>query len=425
MNDTLNSENSFQYQMIRSTSMSNQSHQPQSIPNLEDIRQDNDGGAIAVSGFDYQFHFAAQKCLEMLEYPDKYEFVSSETHEDVVVRLKNGTYEFYQVKQRATEQWNLSDLKSRNVWTNFIKLRDAFGPNNSFWFVSDQTNKFSSARGKRNRIPDLGYMKKLTFQGEKICNQNAKDRSSVDTLLSRLDKDWSFNNLTETEAFFWNIRILTDYNRESGLESNNIRKLQKILEMRGINADSANLARIYEEIINSLRKSVKPPATATSAESIELRKVRPHNIEICISGPFIDAHLTQFVLDEKHDEPQRRTLRQKTKKLNSIDPKAVEYFISSRNFFAIKFRQQQSYAASYIAELRHLVWGICHRNTVMNGGEIGQTYAAILNELEKLADQQQRKNVPVDDVDREYLHGMMCQLTAECHYEWHCWNNSK
>jgi len=405
--------------------MSIHSKESQSTPNLEDIRQENDGGVDAISGFDYQFHFAAQKCLEMLAEPDKYEFVSSETHEDVVVRLKNGIYQFYQVKQKAMEQWTLSDLKSRNVWANFIKVREKFGSGNSFWFVSNQTAKFSNTNGKGSRRPNLGQMQKLTQRGKNLCNQNIKDQDNVNILLTQMDEDWGFNNLIEAEAFFWNIRILTAYGDETGLRKGNIYKLREILEARSINTDNPNSSRIYDSITTLLRKRLQSPATATIEEAIEMRKIRLPDLEKCITGPFSEPRLEQFMIEEKHDDLQRRTLRQKTEKLKTVDPKAVEYFINSRTFFAVKFRQQQSYAALYIAELRQSVWGICHSKSVLNDGKLEETYKAILEGLYKLADQQQKKDSPIDDVDFDYLHGMMCQLTAECHYEWHCWNTTK
>lgn len=397
--------------------MPNHTNKQQLPPNLEDIRQENDGGVIAISGFDYQFHFAAQKCLEMLADPNRYEYVSSETHEDVVVKLKGGTYEFYQVKLKDNEQWDLSELKSRGVWKNFINVRERFGANNSFWFVSDQTAKFSTQRGKQKRNPDLGQMKRITDDGQNICNQNERDRSIVAELIARLDRDWGFNDLAESESFLWSIRILTKYEREKGLESSNIRDLQKLLELRGIRVDSENLDRIYNSITNLLRRRVKAPDTATYEEIIQMRQIRPHDLETCISGPFTNPSGNQFLLGHGYEEPQMRSLRQKTELL----PHSVaQYFIESRNHFAVLYHQQVSFAASYISELRHAVYSVCHQEKVfaLDNAPPMQTYKTIYSNLEELAKHEQDKRPPIE-VTSGYLLGMMCQLTAECHHDWY------
>jgi hypothetical protein len=398
--------------------MPNHTNKQQPLPpNLEDIRQDNDGGVIAISGLDYQFHFAAQKCLEMLADPHKYEYVSSETHEDVVVKLKDGSYQFYQVKLKDNEQWDLSDLKSRGVWKNFIRVRGELGPNNSFWFVSDQTAKFSTQRGRGSRNPDLGQMKKMTKSGQTICNQNERDRSIVAELIARLDRDWGFNNPAESESFFWSIRILTDYEHENGLESLNILKLQRLLELRGISADSENLVRIYNSIINLLRRRVKAPDTATYQEIIQMRQIRSHDLETCISGPFTNPKGNQFLLGHGYEEPQMRSLRQKTELLPH---NVAQYFIESRNRFAYIYHQQVSFAASYISDLRHAVYSVCHHKKVfaLDNAPPMQNYKTIYSSLEELAKHEQAKRPPIE-VTTDYLHGMMCQLTAECHHDWY------
>lgn len=395
--------------------MSNHTNTQQVIPSLEDIRQDNDGGAINISGIDYQFHFAAQKCLEMLEEPNKYEFVSSETHEDVVVKLKNGPYQFYQVKQKAHEQWDLSELKTRGVWDNFIKVRNKFGSENTFWFVSDQTARHSTQRGAK-REPDLGQMKSLTFRGKVNCFQNERDKDHVYRLIDRLKTDWCIDDLEDVEAFFWSTRILTDHEHEKGLESSNILKLRQLLENRGTNTDSFNSARIYNSITDLLRRRVKPPASASYEEAIELRKVRLKDLEACLVGPFTEPSLGQFLLNDGYDELQKRDLRQKTE---NLDPGLAEFFIESRNYFAVLYRQQLSYV-SYVNQLRIAVWSVCHKHKVLAESEAKpiQTYGKILVGLDRLVERERNKSTPID-VTPEYLHGMLCQLTAECRHDWY------
>lgn len=402
--------------MNRPASMLSLSYQPHSIPNLEDIRQDNDGGVIAISGLDYQFHFAAHKCIEMLLNPGKYEFVSSETHEDVVVKFCDGTYDFYQVKLKSNEMWDLNELNSRQVWNNFIKVREKFGERNRFWFVSDQTARYSSRKGKRT-IPDLGKMEKLTKQGVDICNQSELDKNDVAALLSRLHSDWGFASRATTEEFFWSIRILTKYEREKGLESCNLRDLQRVLELRSLNVDSNSLMQIYDSIMKLLRGRVKPPDTATYEQAIEMRKVRPADLEKCFQYPIAISNLNHFQLDGIHEEQQRRDLRQKA---TVVNPKLAEYFIESRNYFAFLYRQQHSSTTSYVAQLRLAVWSVCQRQKVYTRGidRPIQTYETILRGLEELAKREQNKQPPFE-VSFDYLHGMMCQLTAECLHDWY------
>jgi hypothetical protein len=384
-----------------------------SAPDLAEVRQPDDGGAISFIGTKYQYHFAAYKCLQMLLDPERYEYVASELQDDVAVKLRDSKYEFYQVKQKRNEQWKINTLHSEGVWQRFWRLQKEFGYGHSYFFVSDQ-----SAQPRVSNKPDLGRMKALTDNGRARCNELELIQAGdlIDKLMGKLD----ITDRGEVEKLFWSIRILTGFERQKGLVASNVQLLEQLLEKRRIVSDSPNRMRIYRRIISVLEASVaEPPLDVTHRERLELRKIDTAKLEECLKGPFKDKHLRSFSIDD--GEAQQRDLRSKSREAN-FPENIVRYFIECHNCFHIRYRQDILHAAAYLSELRLKVWDVCSGAQVsayVNGFDSPlKTYDTIRSELKQLATLESNSTPPIA-VDFDYLHGMMCQLTAECDNEWY------
>jgi len=381
-------------------------------PDLTNVRQLDDGGATALIGLKYQYHFAAYKCLEMLSNPGQIEYVACELHDDVAIRLRNGTYEFYQVKERRGDLWKINALKSEGVWERFWSLKNDFGENHKFLFVSDQ-----SAQSRVSNKPDLGKMKDLTDRERDYCND--LELIDADGLINSLMGAIGVDDKAQVEALFWNVRILTGFERQAGLIAMNLNSLEQLLLSRGIESDISSRFRIYGSIVSVLEDSVTDPLPGlTYRERLEARKIDSSKLENCLTGPYKDLRTPTFRFGE--EEAQQRSLRKKSKD-GRFPESIIRYFLETRNHFQYRYRQDVIHSADYLSELRLKVWGVCSIAKVsisLNGFQSPlKTYETICKELTQLAVEEERSSPPVE-ISYPYLHGIMCQLTAECDNDW-------
>lgn len=382
-------------------------------PDLADIRLSDDGGAINLTGLKYQYHFAVHKSLEMLNKPENnIEYVSTELQDDVTVKLKNGTYEFYQVKERRGEFWRIKTLETEGVWQRFLLQKDTFGENNKFCFVSDQY-----AQHIVSRTPDLGKMRDITFRGEKFCTET--DLIAANELIKKISQIIGVDD-TQVQTIFWNTRIMTAFERRQGLFAINLNLLEELLLKKGIESDLPSRTRIYQRIISLLEESVLPDLSdLTYQEKINRRKISPEQLISCLTGPYKTEHPVNFRFDEGEHQP--RSLRKKSED-GKFSEDIIRYFLDSRINFQCHYRRDVIHAADYLSQLRLKVWDVCTNGKISANLEKpnyppSKTYQTICQELKLLAVEEEKANPPIK-VDYQYLHGIMCQLTAECDNEW-------
>jgi hypothetical protein len=380
---------------------------------ITQVRPLDDGGAINLMGLKYQYHHAAGLCLDMLLHPDKIEYIASELQDDVVMKLRDGHYYFYQIKEKRTDLWTISMLESEGVWRRFLRLRSEFGPGHVFCFVSDQDAQYSVS----NR-PDLGRLRKLTTEiGYDSCDSQEID--DANQLIAMLAKKLGFVDDKEIAEIFWEIRIHTHSQRLAGLIALNLEKLEEYLNQCSFASDIINRERIYGRIVAKIENVVsEPPAQSNLRERLEHRKVTATDLQACVSPPFKSPRMQAFDLDS---DPENRTLRKKSEDAQ-LPEDLILYFIEMRNFFSYRYRQDMILAADYINRLRLKIWSTCFQSRMpfsSTGGPYAPivSYSQISADLQALAKSEAQRNPPVQ-VDFEYLHGMMCQLTAECLNDW-------
>ncbi len=375
---------------------------------LSDVPPLNDGGAISLHGFKYQYHFAAYKCLEMLLNPSKIEYVACELQDDVVVKLNNGQYEFYQIKERQGDQWKISTLKSEGIWRHFLWLQKQFQGEHKYIFVSNQTSQT-----RVSNKHDLGKLKELTDRGREYCSE--LEQIIVDELVDRLTESVEGVNREEFKNIFWNIRLITGFSHFHGLIAENLIKLEEVLLSRRIDSDINGRKRIYYSILSLLERSVSENRPETTyRDKLEKRKVTDLQVSECFVAPFKDPHISTF---NTSDNPEQNlTLREKSERAG-FPEHFIKYFLESRNSFIIRYRQDFIHAVKYTSELRLKVWDLCIASSLGDASHIGRSYKAIRSDLEKLA-KEENENFPPVIVDFHYLHGILCQLTAECDNYW-------
>lgn len=379
-------------------------------PELHEIRLEDDGGATNIQGIEYQLNFTVWKCLDLVSQSDRVEYVSSETHEDVVVKLADGRYEFYQVKTRSERLWTVSALGEAGVWRNFLRSQRAFGVGNMFIFVSNQAAQYG-----KNPKYDLAQMKDIVSKGRSYSNE--KELQIADFLIDRI---WKIVGKEDTkredvEALFWNTRLLTNYEKTAGLRARCLLRIAEILEGRGGNSDRNEQDRIFRELQDRIVGRLTPQPDLTYSECLRYRKLDLPMVESCFSSPQAVIRAGRFSIE---NEPNRASLIEKTRRAK-FPENITQYFVESRNFFASRFVQDVIHAADYLEGLRMRLWGMCVRLQVQSSPDnVLAEYSLILDGLQGLADQESKSNSIVD-VNLEYLHGMLCQLTAECHHDWY------
>lgn len=373
---------------------------------LTDVRPNDEGGIIGLSGLKYQNHFAAKKCLEMVLNPGLIEYVASELHEDIVVKLKNETYDFYQVKGRKGRLWTINSLKHVNVWGGFLRCKKEFGEGHTYWFVSNK-----DCENRVSNRPDLGRMKILTDTTKPLCNEN--DLNDVDQIIKTLKKEIAFENDVQAISFFWNTRIINENMRALIFENLNV--IEKILIDRSLPSDQVNREQVYKEIIYMIEDSLVPNnPTATLREILETRKIVSQDVHNCFDIPFKTTNNSHFDLSADN----KRTLIQKMEDAGFPNP-LKKYFLESRNRFTIRLLKDSVHSADYLDDLRWKVWSICVEKSQPDSTSGGYfaLYESIKSELKTLAINESQSFTEIT-IDYDYLHGMLCQLTAECNHEW-------
>lgn len=347
----------------------------------------------------------------MLSKDSDIEFVSSESHEDIVVKTKNRGYNFYQVKTKRQGAWSIADLNSANVWKNFLRLQRIFGNDHTFFFVSEQTASY----GRRSNF-DLGKMKTLTQKGNKLCNE--KELIDADNIIDRLMglSSVEFQDRTEAEHLFWSTRILTDTDHFRGLRADNSLSIERILEQQQIQSNVQSRHQISLAIKDLITSQIIPEDECTLEEILRARQLKADDIERCFRGAEQITQSNSFLI---HDASDIRNLRQKTIEAQ-FPSQWSTYFIDYRNQFARRYREDVIYAEEYLSKLRLRVWDVCNEQKLYPTEPYKSfvEYRVIRRNLKDLLKKELEDKPPIR-IDFEYLHGMMCQLTAECCHDWY------
>lgn len=225
-----------------------------------------------------------------------------------------------------------------------------------------------------------------------------------------MEKEIAFENADEARALFWSTRIFQEDFR--ALTLGNLQLIEEILLLRKIQSEPIYREQIYKTIISTIEeKLVAYDQRATLREILEARKITPNDINNCFAAPFQITYADGF----KFNQNNKRTLIE-----NTVFNTSKEILLESRNRFATRFFKDRSHSADYLDNLRWKVFTICveKQPSAYSDNHIA-LYDSIKSDLRNLA---VTENQSISDsgvkVDYDYLHGMLCQLTAECNHEW-------
>jgi hypothetical protein len=228
------------------------------------------GGSEAISGFEYQHHILARKCIEMLADQSIREIICEEDGQDGAQVDLNGRYEFIQVKKPKIS-WKLRDLiyarrKEKSILALLFR-KISYKEVVKVTFLSSgrpDTKEACSLAGLMNLLDlekearDTEWNLEMENYEEKIYEYLAKqeiDRNTVNTGLRLLNINLGLPSQGGIEAC----------NRES-LEST-------ISRMWGISIDQRIRRFAYHEIAKRVREASGKPGMPRSVRTIKRTEI--------------------------------------------------------------------------------------------------------------------------------------------------------
>lgn len=376
-----------------------------------------DHGAESSRRDEFQKHYAAHWCIEML-WDDSITEVICEYGEDVVV-ARSKSYELHQVKtrQESMSDWQLNDLI--HVFAKSFAMAPYFGDVIKCCFISNEGAK--GALFELKAILSKGYSQwndedKIWF--DNFCRNNSekilKEIQSVDPENSYTTKDVNKAILA--------LEINTDFHHMNYIQDSNIRRLRQAIENeisngRGIIFTDQEIYDIYERLMGLIGKATIGKSRKEKALS---KKIIIENIKNAVI-----SRGTQYRFPTQEEiaaTPGNTKLEQKLH-LGGFTP---EFISNAREVMIEALHLARSWdfglPESVFEDIRFRMKYYCTDSF----DKVCQTYPAkekigrlILEELKKefpsLIEYYKTSSIPIDDI---FLLGTAWLLTSECKAYW-------
>ena len=210
------------------------------------------GGEYALEGFRYQAAYTARLCLELLLEGTVFEEIFCEHHEDVVIKLTNGSFIAIQIKHNKPTNPRLSSSHDQILKTlkRFVSFENEFKGMFSRYIIVSNNFAWSTQKNYRNmklfldaakQYDDLDITKKNAFDSvvENICKSCGINQ---DDLLNVLKKTY---NESAYDYYDYEKMLSVDIGENTNNETLSMYRLiliekkliSKILECSCINCD--------------------------------------------------------------------------------------------------------------------------------------------------------------------------------------------
>jgi len=377
---------------------------------IESIVPSEDSGALAQFRFFYQHQYTAFWCIQML-VNDQIEYIICEHHDDLLVRWKDGHYDFVQVKTReeGLGEWTLAQLLQRTnkhsiiekLYEKKCRFEDS-GPHR-YVFVSNM-----GASGQRN---DLRALKRLNERG---CeNWNDGERNQFEIIFERFEQRIAHGDRDRLQEFCLSLDIRTWQPNFDSIRPYNVAELQKALKIvHGMDFSYPDLERIYDAVLQTVHR-------ANVAQSIEGKIIRPEHIGAAVEAP---AGSTSFLerIEIAAEESEEVTSLESKAQAARFDPDVITLLMDLRAS-ANAFYRKYSHFDFTRKRLQHLsleVQRLCvqvklEAQQKMSDGI--EQWLLLEQHLQALAIEEQAKPPPIDV---NYLIGVVGDLAGKCKIGW-------
>ena len=377
---------------------------------VESTEPSEDSGTLAQSRYFYQHQYTAFWCIQML-VDERIEHIFCEYHDDLLIRWRDGHYDFVQVKTRGEGQgeWTLADLLRRtnahSIIEKLYEKKRKFGDSVSHRYV------FVSNMGASGQKNDLRALKRLIERGHE--NWNDDEREQFEIILERFEQKVVYDDYDRLKDFCRSLDIRTWQPNFNSIRPYNITQLQKALKKtHGVDFPYPDLERIYAAILQIIHQ-------ANIAQSIDGKRIRPEHIKAVIEAPTGVAGFLERVETVREDWKEMTSLERKAKAAR-FDPDAITLLIDLRAS-ANAFYRKYSHFDFTRKRLQHLsleVQRLCVKvklEAQREGSDgIGQ-WLLLDQRLRALADREQGKPPPIDV---NYLVGVVGDLIGKCKIGW-------
>jgi len=214
-----------------------------------------DHGAESSRRDEFQKHYAAHWCIEML-CDDSINEVICEYGEDIVV-TRNKSYELHQVKtrQESMSDWQLNDLI--HVFAKSFAMTPYFGNVTKCCFISNEGAKGTLLELKTRLSKGYGLWDtedKIWF--DDFCRNYAK---KILEEIQSLDSENTFT-IDDVKKAILSLDISTDFHHMKYIQDSNIRRLRQVIENdisngRGMIFSDDEIDDIYEGLMGLIGKA--------------------------------------------------------------------------------------------------------------------------------------------------------------------------
>lgn len=236
-----------------------------------------DHGAETSRRYEFQKHYAAHWCIEMLSDTSITE-VLCEYGEDVVIN-RRCIYELHQVKtkQESVDDWKWEDLVDP-VGKSFAMV-PYFGNVSKCCFVSNEgaTGLLLELKQVIGKNPS-DWTREDTKFFEAFCGNHLP---KVLRAMQRIDTGNS-DSLADVKDRFHLLEIQTDFHHMDHIQDTNVRRLRKVLEAM---AESVGLAYSYEEMSETYEHLIGVIAKATIGQTRDEKTVLKKDVLHCVRLP--------------------------------------------------------------------------------------------------------------------------------------------
>jgi hypothetical protein len=376
-----------------------------------------DHGAESSRRDEFQKHYAAFWCLEMLEREDITEVIC-EYGEDIVV-TSNNSYELHQVKtrQESMSDWQLEDLM--HVFAKSFAIAYYFGNVSKCCFISNE--------GSKGVLFDLKLVlskapSEWNEDEKNWFNQFCRNHSErILKLIGTIDPDTHYS-IEDIERLLLLLDVKTDFHHMEYIQDSNMRRLRRFIE--NTNNNGNNVVLTDDEIIEVYERLMGLIGKATIGKSREEKTLTKQLILENIKVAIINRK-TQYrfpTAEEIASAPGDTKLEQKLQ-LGGFTP---EFILNAREVMVEILHKARTWefglSESVFEDVRFRMKYYCTDAF----DKICQSYPtkekigrSILDELKKefpnLIEYYKDSSFPIDDL---FLLGTAWILTSECKAYW-------
>jgi hypothetical protein len=378
------------------------------------IEKFGDYGAESSRRDEFQKHYAAFWCIEMLLDPT-ISAVICEYGEDVVV-VRNNAYELHQVKthQESRDDWKLEDVIP--IISKTFAMVPYFGNVSRCCFVSND-----KSTGILYRLKCLLEKEQCDWNTDDTIffNDFCKNNSSKILKYMQAEDDRNTYSTDNVRALLLILDIDTDFHHMEYIQDSNMRKLRKAIEEKSkniITLSDTEIAEIYERIMGMVGK-------ATIGKTKSEKTFTRDDIQNCLNVQIkrrIEYRLP--TPDEINNAPGNTKLEQKLQ-LGGFTP---EFISNAREVYVATLYKARSWefgdTTSILDDIKFrmkYIWSDSFDKICQGHPDQERIGRLILEEIKKdipsLINLYEHGNFPVDDL---FLLGTTWLLTSECQAYW-------